>query len=764
MATPLLSINDYARLLFDEATDGLFIANTEGIYVGVNRSGHTLLGYEADELIGKPVTTVVTPLELHRLESTMQALVAGHVQTEFWAMRCKDGSTIDVELRSQLLSNGMVLTIVRTPGSRNEYEKKIQTSEAQLRSILRTVPDVILTVDRSGKILFINRASAPFAIDHVIGTSCLDFVPAESHQRVRQSIEHVFTSKCLDEYEVRSPPNEMGERGWSSLRAGPLLKDNLVVAVTLCVTDITPYKREAALIQTLLDRLRNISRSVPGMVFQFRRFTDGRVCFPYASEHVVELFGVSAASIQHDCASIFSRIHPDDLIAVQSALEQSANNYAPINHEFRLQKLDGNYSWLFGRTSTPVIETDGSFLWHGFLTDITERKQTEQHRARLEEQLMQAHKMESIGRLAGGVAHDFNNLLMAINGFTDIALDELQQDSPLRAYLNGIKNSAARGTALTQQLVAFARKKVVRPENVNLNTIINQMAPMIKRLMAENIDLTLDLDHELYAVKVDVGSMEQVLMNLIVNARDAMPNGGVLTVATTMIYKDDKARHLSLGPGDYVSLCVKDTGSGMTEEVRSRLFEPFFTTKAKGAGTGLGLAMCHGIVTQANGIIEAHSEVGVGTSINLYLPANHRDLTVPRASTTVHTKSTGSETILVVEDEPMILGLVSRALEACGYKVLTACDGVQALDVAGNTSKIDLLLTDVVMPRMGGLELAVKLHAQRPEMKIVFMSGYAENALSHYGELPTDTVFLQKPYQTSELTHTIRLQLDQRRY
>jgi two-component system, cell cycle sensor histidine kinase and response regulator CckA len=757
-------IEDYSRLLFEEATDGIFIASHEGIYLAVNRSGHRILGYSDGELIGKPTSSVVAVSELARLQVSRAALSAGNVLTELWTMRRKDGKTIDVEVRAQKLSDGSLLGIVRELGARDEYERKTQISEARLRSILQTAPDIILTIDRAGTIRFINRTLPQNTAEQILGRSCYDFVPQESRARVAQAIEHVFTTHQLDEYEVPQPPDEHGHRGWSSVRVGPLFEGDQVVAVTMCATDVSEYKREVARTQELLGRLNHIASLVPGMVFQFRRRADGSGCFPYSSEHITRLFGLSPEAVLEDADPIFSRVHPDDLDGVNQVLHVSATKSLPIHHEFRILQ-NNQVRWLSSDASVPDHRPDGSILWHGFLTDVTERRDAEQTRSKLEVQLIQAQKMESIGQLAGGVAHDFNNLLMVITGFVDLTLDELVANAEVRPYLDGIRSAAARGATLTQQLVAFARKKIIRPENVNLNSVLNQMAPMIRRLVGEHINVQLSLDEHLKSVKVDAGSMEQVLMNLVVNARDAMPHGGTLTLLTRLTSLDDLTHPTlpgTLQPGAYVVLSVSDTGTGISADVRSRLFEPFFTTKPKGAGTGLGLAMCHGIIRQASGIIDVRTEVGAGTSFDIYLPIQEGASLESHMAVAVESTA-GNEVILVVEDEPMILRLITHTLEKVGYQVLTATDGIDALDVVSRTATtIDLLITDVVMPRLGGRELAQRLQQHFPNLTILFMSGYAENALAHQGELPPGLHFIQKPYHPAELAQKVREILDQR--
>ncbi|MES1189968.1 MAG: PAS domain S-box protein [Steroidobacter sp.] len=758
-----LSGDEYSRLLFDEATDGLFIANPAGKFVAVNRSGHQLFGYDNGELSGKPVSILVADHEVPRLETALAAVIEDRVQTGVWTMRCKDGKIIHGEARTQRLSNGLLLAVIRELGARDEYALRVQRSEARLWSILYTAPDTILTVDRGGKILFINRTQQSRTLDQVVGASCYDFVPAESRERVAQAIEHVFTTRLIDEYEVLGPADADGNRHWHSVRVGPLINDDQVIAVTMCATDVTAYKREVTRTQELLAQLHKIASLVPGMVFQLRQRADGSSCFPYVSGFIRRLFNLSPESVQDDASAVFSRIHPEDIDSVNTMLRESAAMLRPIHHQFRVTGDTGEVRWLSVDTALPLRETDGSTLWHGFLTDITERREAEALRLRLEEQLMQSHKMDSLGQLAGGVAHDFNNLLTVIAGFVDLSLEELPDNTAVRSYLQGIRNAASRGTSLTQQLVAFARKKIVRPEHVNLNTIVNDMVPMIRRLVGEHINVELQFANDLQTVKVDLGSIEQVLMNLVVNARDAMPQGGRLKLSTRMTHHDSSSAvlHPELRNGDYVVLSVSDTGCGMNASVRARLFEPFFTTKPKGSGTGLGLAMCHGIVTQAGGAIDVNTVLNAGTTFDIYLPGQSAASTDPHRSDVATHDSTGCETVLLVEDEPMILKLISNTLRKLGYHIFTANDGMEALEVAATAAQhIDLLVTDVIMPRLGGRELALRMQQQYPGLKVLFMSGYAENALAHQGELPEGLNFIQKPYQPAELAKRVREVLD----
>jgi two-component system cell cycle sensor histidine kinase/response regulator CckA len=646
----------------------------------------------------------------------------------------------------------------------NENERR--GSEARLRSILETAPDAIMMVDRTGKILFINRATPPLVASEVIGTSCYDYVPPEAQHRVAAALDKVFNHRLLDEYEVRTSVTSDGERRWYSVRAGPMIEGGQVVAATLCATNVTARHRDEERSRELASRLQKIASQVPGLVFQFKLRPDGTSCLPYASDRIRELFRVSPEEVREDASKLFSILHPEDHDAIIESIRFSAHTLHPWQSEFRVKFPDGEVRWFYGN-AVPETQPDGSTLWHGFANDISQRREAERAKAHLEEQLRQSQKVESIGKLAGGVAHDFNNLLTSMMGFIELALMEAGTDSPEAEYLAGAMEAAKRGAALTQQLLAFARKKMVRPEVVDINEVLQRLGAMIRRLVGENLDLSLTLSPTLGKVKVDVGSLEQVIMNLVVNARDAVGESGKISLETRNVFLDDDycRTHAETTPGEYVVLTVSDNGVGMSPDVQARVFEPFFTTKPTGEGTGLGLAMCHGIVKQAGGNISFSSVPGEGSTFRVHFPRlvgvtppHPISIWTPAATTIA---SAGNETVLLVEDEETILRVAREALIALGYRVLTAPDGVRALELVERTpERIDLVITDVVMPQMGGRELATKLAALQPGVRILFSSGYSENAISADNVLDDGIDFLQKPYTPTTLARRVREVLD----
>jgi signal transduction histidine kinase/PAS domain-containing protein len=381
-----------------------------------------------------------------------------------------------------------------------------------------------------------------------------------------------------------------------------------------------------------------------------------------------------------------------------------------------------------------------------------------------EEQLRQSQKMEAVGKLAGGVAHDFNNLLTAINGYSDLSLRRLEDNHPLRRNIEEIKKAGERAASLTRQLLAFSRKQVLQPVVLDLNSVIVEMFKMLQRLIGEDIDLLPVLDPSLGQVKADPGQIQQVLMNLAVNARDAMPRGGKLTIKTANIYIDEEyaGRHISVKPGHYVVLSISDTGCGMDAEIQARIFDPFFTTKEVGKGTGLGLSTVYGIVKQSGGNIWVYSEVERGTTFKIYLPrADQAAVEINHDEKIAQAPAVGTETVLLVEDEEVVRNMTREILEMSGYKVVEAVNGIDGLKVCKeHDGVIQLMLTDVVMPQMGGRALAEQAVKLRPEMRVLYMSGYAEDAIVHHGVLDKGMAFIEKPFTPDVLTGKIREILD----
>jgi len=451
-------------------------------------------------------------------------------------------------------------------------------------------------------------------------------------------------------------------------------------------------------------------------------------------------------------------VHPEDLEHCLHTYVSAFDNRKKFSLEYRLLHVGGDYRWI-QNDGAPRFNRQGDFLGYiGHCLEITERKQSEKKQKKLQEQLHQAQKMESVGRLAGGVAHDFNNMLSIVLGYVEMAQEQLEPNHPIATNLKQIRKAAERSAELTGQLLAFARKQIVAPKVIDLNSVIEGLLRMLRRLIDEDIDLVWTPKDDLWAVNMDPSQLDQILVNLCVNARDAIVGVGTVTIETRNAAFNSEycACRSGFTPGEYVSLVVSDNGCGMNKETLAKLFEPFFTTKEPGKGTGLGLATVYGVVKQNNGFIKIYSEPGQGTAFEIYLP-RHPDAEKLFRQEDQEAPRGGDETILLVEDEQAILEMTSTMLRRQGYTVLVAATPSEALALAEtHGGDIHLLLTDVIMPEMNGRELSRRLRAQRPNLKRLFMSGYTANVIAHHGVLDAGVNFIQKPFAIKELATKVR--------
>jgi PAS domain S-box-containing protein len=464
-----------------------------------------------------------------------------------------------------------------------------------------------------------------------------------------------------------------------------------------------------------------------------------------------ELFGLTQGSFAGTKEAFFELVHPADRLMLETALGRALTDGAPYQNEFRIVVPAGDTRWIANLGQVYRDDEGRPSRMIGVVCDVTARKLTEQ-------ELRETHKMDGIGRLAGGLAHDFNNLLTVILAHVDLA--EGPADSPAQFDLQVIREAAQRGASLTRQLLTFARKQIIEPRMVNLNDQVEGMATMLRRLIGEDVELVTELSSGLWSVWADPAQLDLVLMNFAVNAREATPDGGTLTIATANVARDSEDAPLGpdVTPGEYVMMAVSDTGAGMTEEIAQRIFEPFFTTKERGPGsTGLGLATCYGVVAQQGGHIRVHTRPGKGTTFRIYLSRLPVAVATQEQADTPLARPAERETVLVVEDDAPVRQVAIRILSAGGYSVLEAASGEEALAVARAFSgRIHLLVTDVVMPRMGGRELAARLQQERPGIKTLYVSGYTENAVVHQGVVDRNVNFLQKPFVPGSLVRKVR--------
>lgn len=535
---------------------------------------------------------------------------------------------------------------------------------------------------------------------------------------------------------------------------GHFLKDAQGKATRMLgfVADVTEKKQAERALRQWKDRYEDAVRSSNRILYDWNVAANETV---YGGA-VESMLGYDRADLQGSLDRWLDLIHPDDRETVRQEMHRHMVAKAPFRMEYRVRRKDGAYI---------PIQDDGHCRFDpagnltgvvGFLSDLTRQRS-------LEDQLRQAQKMEAVGQLAGGVAHDFNNLLTIITGYSEILLQTMPDDAPSRNFLQEIRNAGERSASLTRQLLAFSRRQMLAPKVLNLNDIVDGMGKLLRRTIGEDIQFSTALSSDLGNVRADPGQIEQVLLNLIVNARDAMPQGGKLTIETRNLTIDNSysQAHAELPLGEYVLLAVSDTGSGMTADVKRHIFEPFFTTKGPGRGTGLGLAVVHGIVKQSGGEISVYSELGQGSTFKVLLPRIVEAASVEEVTPTASTMPRGNETVLLVEDEDGVRAITRHVLKLCGYDVLEASNGEEALKLVARTQRtFQLVLTDVVMPGIGGRSLVEKLVADRPEIKVLYLSGYTDDAVVRHGILHEQVNFLQKPFTPLALAKKVRAVLD----
>jgi PAS domain S-box-containing protein len=516
--------------------------------------------------------------------------------------------------------------------------------------------------------------------------------------------------------------------------------------------DISEHKQEEELLRKSESKFRTIIERVAVGIALVD--IEGRLM--ESNPALQEMLGYSGEELRNRVFNEFT--HPDDgMVDVDFHKDLITGKRDHYQIEKRYIRMGGEVVW--GRLNVSLVrDTEGEFQFTiCMVEDITERK-------RLETQFFQSQKMETVGRLAGGIAHDFNNLLTVIKGYTQISLSQIKEADPSRENIEEIRKAAERAAELTHQLLAFSRRQILDMKVLDLNSLVRGLEKMVSRVIGEDIEMFTVLADDLGRVKTDPGQIEQVILNLAVNARDAMPSGGKLAIETANVELDETfARtHIGVTPGSHVMLSVSDTGIGMSPEVKERVFEPFFTTKEEGRGTGLGLSTIYGIVKQSGGSIWVYSEPGQGTAFKIYLPRVEEEVESLPSRDDTDRLPKGNETVLLVEDESSLRGLTARVLRGQGYTVLEAGNGDEAMSIARELikEKIHLLLTDVVMPQMGGKELVKRFKALHPGIKVLFISGYTDHAITHHGVFKPGTPFLQKPFSPVALAKKVREVLD----
>ncbi|MFN2316185.1 MAG: response regulator [Gemmatimonadales bacterium] len=650
---------------------------------------------------------------------------------------------------------GRLYELEHEVNERRQAEQALLDERDRSRQYLDVAEVLILALDTTGRITLINRHACTllgWTADELVGRdwyqTCL---PAHCREWVRHqvdaaregdpaTIENLVLTRSGEERLIEWRPTVM--RDAHGVATGTLSSG----------TDITAREQAVADLRQAEERMRFALQSADVGVWDMD-YATGTLEW---SETLEAQYGLAPGEFEGTLDAFLAAIHPDDRDEVRSTVVNASTTGDDFTVEHRVRWPDGTERWLSGAGRVHLGSDGRPVRGVGISMDVSARHA-------MEAQYRQAQKMEAIGRLAGGVAHDFNNLLTVILGYCDVMLADTGPSDPRNAPAVEIQKAGLSATALTRQLLAFSRKEIIEPTVLDLNEIIAAMGTLLERLIGEDVQVVQVLRPGLAPVCAARSQMEQVVMNLALNARDAMPDGGRLTIETDNITFDEHytATHLDTTPGQHVMLTVSDTGSGMSREVQARIFEPFFTTKSQGRGTGLGLATVHGIVTQAGGTVKVYSEPGNGSSFKVYLPCADRVAPAEEDLGVEGPAAAGAQTILVVEDLEQLRKLFGQLLERQGFTVLLAANADEALQLFDQPGAIDVLLTDVVMPGRSGPELAVLLLAQQPTLKVIYMSGYTEDTIVHRGVLQPGIAFLHKPFTADLLSRKIREVLDQ---
>lgn len=756
----LIESNEKFHQLADNITDAFWIRSLDMVHVYyVSPAFEKIWNRSVEILYTNPELwqEFVVPDDRERVTAAFDTLTDGAEKLDIeYRISRPDGEVRWVRVRAFQVRDAAG-TPIRYAGivtditDRKQDAHSLQESETRYRTLFETSPDGVAMFDLEMNVIVSNERSAEIFgyqdVASMSGTNAFDLIAADYQERARGNIQRMFETGTLAPIEsmgVKADGSQFAVEFSAMLIRDPAGNPTGILGVT---RDITERKQAAESIRESEERFAGAFEYAPIGVALVA--PDGR--WLKVNRALCEMVGYTEAELLASSSQTIT--HPDDLEVdlanMKAMVEGRINSYQMekryIHKNSQLVMVLLNVSLVRDRQGQPRY-----FISQ--IQDMTERKH-------LEEQLRQSQKMEAIGVLAGGVAHDFNNLLTAICGYSDMTLKKMAPDDLLRDYLEEIKKAGERATVLTGQLLAFSRKQVLKPRVYDLNAAITDLEKMLRRIVRENIEFRTVLDPGLSNIKADPGQIEQVIMNLVVNARDAMAGGGTLTIETQNIYLDQEyvSHHLAVHPGEFVRLTVTDTGAGMTAETLEHIFEPFFTTKEIGKGTGLGLSTVYGIVKQSGGDIMVYSEIDHGTSFKIYLPCVVDNVEKPRWPGKIKGKYLGTETILLAEDDDVVRHLVLSILTDNGYRVLEAAGGQAAITICKTRSEpIHMLLTDVTMTGMNGRELKDQVVKLLPDIKVLFMSGYTDDALAHRGHFDTESEFIEKPFTPDGLARKVR--------
>ena len=750
------------RLIFEYAPDAYYLMSADGEIIDVNRITEEIAGYKKHELIGKNFaqTGLLSTEQIIKATDFLTKIVQGKpTDPQEFTLTRKDGTFVEVEIRAYLAkikNQTVILGIARDVTERKLADETLKRSEEKYRELFEKGSDILYIHDLEGNLIQTNLSFKKvygWESDDLANLNVLDLIPERYKNKFKNYLNRVL-EKGRDEGLMTVLTKE-GREIVVEYNNKLIYKGTVPIGVQGSAKDITNRLRNELALRKSEARLKEAQRIAKVGSWQLNLLTDNLTW----SDEVFRIFEVNKEHFGASYEAFLSVIHPEDQYAVNNAHAQSTANETPCKITYRLLMPDERIKYVTEEFE-PSYNPEGKPVRSiGTIQDITEIKQAEKERENLQKQLYESQKLEAIGILAGGVAHDFNNMLSGIMGYTELVMKEMRPADPLQKKLQAIVDITDRSANLTRQLLAFARKQTIEPVVFDLNESIEAILKMIRRIIGENIELEWLPGAGSYTVMMDPSQLDQIIVNLCVNAGDAITNIGKITIETDIVSIDQAycASHAEFSPGEYVLLAVSDDGCGMDKKTSDHIFEPFFTTKDSGKGTGMGLPTVYGVVKQNDGFINVYSEPGQGTTIKIYLPLKtDKSIRKKTTSNEIIPHSQG-ETVLIVEDESSLLEMNLMLLEHLGYVTFSAETPSEAIRIIHEKSKkIDMVITDVIMPEMNGRELLEQLQRIQPEIKHLFMSGYTANIISHQGILDEGVHFIQKPFTLKDLAIKIR--------
>jgi PAS domain S-box-containing protein len=740
---------------FENAAVPIHWVGPDGTILRVNQAELDLLGYRRDEYVGRSIA------EFHEeapvIEDILRRLTSGEVLHDYpTRLRCKNGSLKDVLIDSSAYFEDGKFIHTRCFTRDVTAQRAAEQATERLAAIVSSSADAIVGKTLEGVVTSWNAAAERifgYSAEEMVGDSVLRLIPEELHDAERQLLERIRQGEVVEFAETERICKD-GRHISIGLSVSPIRdSQGRVAGASSIKRDVTEQKQARAALAQSQERLQLALRAARMGTWRWEVATDALSW----DEGLRQLYGLVSDESVTGYEQFLQRVHPDDRARVRAAVEAAIESGGGLDYEFRIILPGGGVRWLADQGRV-VRDPSGKLLYMtGVCLDVTERKQ-------VEERLQQAQRMDSVGQLAGGIAHEANNMMSVVLGCADYVLQRTDLPEAVRQDVDQIWRAAKRTAGITQQLLAFSRRQMLQPQVLDLNATVRGLEPILTRALGETRGLRMHLSTSLGKIRADPGQLEQVLINLTLNARDAMQEGGRLTIETMNVVLDKAyaaAKPVeTLEPGEYAALVVTDTGHGMDRATLGRIFEPFFTTKAVGQGTGLGLSTVYGIVKQSGGFIWVYSEPGLGTTFKLYFPlvvpsVEARALETPAPPGRLH------ETVLVAEDEPMVRSIMARTLRDCGYSVLEAADGTEALEVVeAQNGCISLIVADVVMPDMGGRIMAAQLARRWPDVPVLFTSGYTGLEVVRRGLLEDGREFIQKPLAPEALARKVREMVD----